>query len=85
MSETLEIYPPVVVAKLQQDGLNVSVWGVLCAVLLGAYSIWLIVVADRMIKLPIAMEEEVPDRKARIDIFIKDTRRLLIESYKKVR
>lgn len=84
MSENIEIGYPIVAAKLQQDGFGVSAWGVLVAVILGAYTIWLSVVANRMINIPIAMQEEVPDRKKRIDIFIKDTRRLFMDSYNKV-
>ena len=84
MSEKLEAFLPVVESKLKQDAFEVPVWGVIVAALLGVYSIWLFTVAERMIKLPIAMQEEVPNRKTRIDIFIKDTRRMLIDSYNKV-
>ncbi|KAH8768968.1 cytochrome P450 [Diaporthe sp. PMI_573] len=83
MSEKLEVLLPVVESKLKQDAFEVPVWGVIVAALLGVYSIWLFTVAERMIKLPIAMQEEVPNRKTRIDIFIKDTRRMLIDSYNK--
>lgn len=85
MSENIEIGYPIVAAKLQHDGFGVSGWGMLVAVILGAYTIWLSVVANRMINIPIAMEEEVPDRKKRIEVFVKDTRRLFMDSYNKVR
>lgn len=84
MSETLEIFHPIVAAKLQRDALEVAGWGAISAVIFGMLSVWLFAAGNRMPKLPIAMQEEVPDRKKRIDIFIKDTRRLLINSYNKV-
>lgn len=84
MSEKFEIYHPVLGAKLPRDAFEVAGWGVLSAVVFGALSIWLFAIGDRMPKLPIAMEDEEPNRKKRIDIFIKDTRRLLIDSYNKV-
>ncbi|KAK7425526.1 hypothetical protein QQZ08_007967 [Neonectria magnoliae] len=69
-------------AKLEQNALAIGGWAILSAVLLGALFIWSFV-DDRMPKLPIAMQEEMPNRKKRIDLFIKDTRRLLIDSYNK--
>ncbi|KAL1847702.1 hypothetical protein Daus18300_013869 [Diaporthe australafricana] len=83
MSAKFEIYYPVVAAKLGQDGLEVAGWSVLSALLFGAWFIWCFAGGEKMPDLPIAMQEEVPDRKKRIDIFIKDTRRLLIDSYNK--
>lgn len=84
MTEQFQVFHPIVAAKLEKDAVEVAGWGVLSAVLFGALSIWLFAIGDRMPKLPIAMLEEVPNRKKRIDIFIKDTRRLLINSYNKV-
>lgn len=84
MSEKIEVFIPILAAKLEKDVFEVAGWGVLSAVLFGVLSIWAFSIGDRMPKMPIAMKEEVPDRKKRIDIFIKDTRRLLIDSYNKV-
>lgn len=84
MSERIEVFHPILAAKLEKDAFEVAGWGVLSAVLFGVFSIWFFAIGDRMPKLPIAMQEEVPNRKKRIDIFIKDTRTLLIDSYKKV-
>ncbi|KAK7705394.1 hypothetical protein SLS63_014157 [Diaporthe eres] len=83
MSEKIEVFHPILAAKLEKDVFEVAGWGVLSAVLFGVLSIWAFSIGNRMPKLPIAMKEEVPDRKKRIDIFIKDTRRLLIDSYNK--
>ncbi|KAJ0107532.1 hypothetical protein J7T55_007721 [Diaporthe amygdali] len=83
MSERIEVFHPILAAKLEKDAFEVAGWGVLSAVLFGVLTIWFFAIGDRMPKLPIAMQEEVPNRKKRIDIFIKDTRRLLIDSYKK--
>lgn len=85
MTEKFDIFDPIVAATLEKDAFEVAGWGVLSAVVFGALSIWFFAIGDRMPKLPIAMLQEVPDRKMRIDIFIKDTRRLLIDSYNKVR
>lgn len=85
MSDIFDIVHPILAAKLENDSLEVAGWGIISAVLFGLLSIWFLSIGDRMPKLPIAMLEEEPNRKKRIDIFIKDTRRLLIESYNKVR
>lgn len=84
MSAKFEIYYPILASKLEQNALAVAGWGMLSAVLFGALFVWSFAVDARMPKLPIAMQEEVPNKKKRIDIFIKDTRRLLIDSYNKV-
>lgn len=84
MTEKIEILPPILAAKLEKDAFEAAGWGVLSAVVFGVLSMWFFAVGDRMPKLPIAMLEEVPNRKKRINIFIKDTRRLLIDSYNKV-
>lgn len=84
MTEKIEIFPPILSAKLEKDAFEAAGWGVLSAVVFGVLSMWFFAVGDRMPKLPIAMLEEVPNRKKRINIFIKDTRRLLIDSYNKV-
>lgn len=84
MTEKIESFPPILAAKLDKDAFEAAGWGVLSAVVFGVLSMWFFAVGDRMPKLPIAMLEEVPDRKRRINIFIKDTRRLLIDSYNKV-
>ncbi|KAM6530376.1 hypothetical protein FALCPG4_008503 [Fusarium falciforme] len=83
MSAKFEIYYPMLASKLEQNALAVAGWGMLGAVLFGALFVWSFAVDARMPKLPIAMQEEVPNKKKRIDIFIKDTRRLLIDSYNK--
>ncbi|KAI8664580.1 hypothetical protein NCS55_00967400 [Fusarium keratoplasticum] len=83
MSAKFEIYYPILASKLEQNALAVAGWGMLSAVLFGALFVWSFAVDARMPKLPIAMQEEVPNKKKRIDIFIKDTRRLLIDSYNK--
>lgn len=84
MTEKIEIFPPILSEKLEKDAFEAAGWGVLSAVVFGVLSMWFFAVGDRMPKLPIAMLEEVPNRKKRINIFIKDTRRLLIDSYNKV-
>lgn len=84
MTEKIEVFPHILTAKLEKDAFQAAEWGVLSAVVFGILSVWFFAVGDRMPKLPIAMLEEVPNRKKRINIFIKDTRRLLIDSYKKV-
>ncbi|KAJ4168508.1 hypothetical protein NW754_010421 [Fusarium falciforme] len=85
MSAKFEIYYPMLASKLEQNALAVAGWGMLGAVLFGALFVWSFAVDARMPKLPIAMQEEVPNKKKRIDIFIKDTRRLLIDSYNKIK
>lgn len=84
MSAKFEIYYPILASKLEQNALAVAGWGMVSAVLFGALFVWSFAVDARMPKLPIAMQEEVPNKKKRIEIFIKDTRRLLIDSYNKV-
>ncbi|RSL52700.1 hypothetical protein CEP51_015013 [Fusarium floridanum] len=83
MSAKFEIYYPILASKLEQNALVVAGWGMVSAVLFGALFVWSFAVDARMPKLPIAMQEEVPNKKKRIEIFIKDTRRLLIDSYNK--
>ncbi|EEU36777.1 uncharacterized protein NECHADRAFT_88936 [Fusarium vanettenii 77-13-4] len=83
MSAKFEIYYPILASKLEQNALAVAGWGMVSAVLFGALFVWSFAVDARMPKLPIAMQEEVPNKKKRIEIFIKDTRRLLIDSYNK--
>lgn len=84
MTEKFEILPPILAGKLEKDAFEAAGWGVLSAVVFGVLSMWFFAVGDRMPKLPIAMLEEVPNRKKRVNIFIRDTRRLLIDSYNKV-
>ncbi|KAH6952460.1 cytochrome P450 [Ilyonectria sp. MPI-CAGE-AT-0026] len=83
MSTQFAILYHILEARLEQNALAIAGWGILSAVLLGTLVIWSFAVDARMPKLPIAMQEEIPNRKKRIDLFIKDTRRLLIEGYNK--
>jgi hypothetical protein len=84
MSAQFDIYYRIFAAKLEQNALAVVGWGILSAVLFGALFIWSFAIDAGMPKLPIAMQEEVPNRKKRVDLFVKETRRLLIDSYNKV-
>lgn len=84
MTEKIEVFPHILTANLKKDAFQAAGWGVLSAVVFGILSVWFFAVGHRMPKLPIAMLGEVPNRKKRINIFIKDTRRLLIDSYNKV-
>lgn len=84
MSAQFELYYPVLRDKFQQNLLAVAGWTILCACAFGVLLVWSFAVEVRMPKLSIALEDEVPDRQERIDIFIKDTRRLFITSYNKV-
>ncbi|KAG5808973.1 hypothetical protein H9Q74_007788 [Fusarium xylarioides] len=83
MSASFETYYPIVATKLKQNAQAVAGWGVLTAVCFGVFVFWSFTVDAGMPKLPIAMKDELPDRKQRIDMFIKDTRRLLIDSCNK--
>ncbi|KAF4995334.1 hypothetical protein FDECE_12825 [Fusarium decemcellulare] len=83
MSTQFKAYYPIIAAKLEQNALAVAGWGVLSALLFGALFIWSFAANARMPKLPIAMQQEVPNKKKRIELFIKDTRRLLIDSCNK--
>ncbi|KAM5343941.1 hypothetical protein ACJ41O_012478 [Fusarium nematophilum] len=83
MSTRFDILYNIAEAKLQQNAVAMGGWAILSVALFGTLLFWSLMVDARMPKLPIAMQEEVPDRKQRIDIFIKDTRRLLIDSYNK--
>ena len=84
MSTQFAILYHLLKAKLEQNALAIAGWGILNTVLLGTLFIWSFAVDVQMPKLPIAIQEEIPNRKKRIDLFIKDTRRLLIEGYNKV-
>ncbi|KAK1709703.1 cytochrome P450 [Colletotrichum acutatum] len=83
MSAHFELYYPILRDKLQQNLLAVVGWTILCACAFGVLLLWSFAVEVKMPKLSIALEDEVPDRQERIDIFIKDTRRLFITSYNK--
>lgn len=83
MYASFEAYFPIVVAKFEQDAQALIGWSLLIAIF-GALVIWPFKMEAGMPRLPIAMKEEFPSRKKRIDIFIKDTRRLLIDSCNKV-
>lgn len=85
MAVPFEIYYPIVRAKLQQNAIAVAGWTLLSAVTLAALLIWSVAVGNKMPKLPIAMGEELPNQPERIDMFIEDTRNLLISSYNKVK
>ncbi|KAK1702235.1 cytochrome P450 [Colletotrichum lupini] len=83
MSAQIGLYYPILSDKFQQNLLAVAGWTILCACAFGVLLLWSFAVEVRMPKLSIALEDEVPDRQERIDIFIKDTRRLFITSYNK--
>lgn len=80
---SFDVYFPIVVAEIEQNSQALLRWSLLIA-FFGALVIWPFKMEAGMPKLPIAMKEEFPSRKKRIDIFIKDTRRLLIDSCNKV-
>ncbi|KAK1508781.1 hypothetical protein CABS01_08011 [Colletotrichum abscissum] len=83
MSAQIGLYYPILRDKFQQNLLAVAGWTILCACAFGVLLLWSFAVEVRMPKLSIALEDEVPNRQERIDIFIKDTRRLFITSYNK--
>ncbi|KAF4964434.1 hypothetical protein FSARC_7620 [Fusarium sarcochroum] len=83
MTSHSDAYYPILAAKLEQNPLAVAGWVALSVALFAAMFIWSFAANVRMPKLPIAMQQEVPNKKKRIELFIKDTRRLLIESYNK--
>lgn len=83
MPVLFEDFYPILQATLQQDIVALAGWTLLSAVIsLGFLLTWS---SKDFSKLPIAMREEVPNQQKRIDMFIKDTRKLLIDSYNKVR
>ncbi|KAJ9144470.1 Cytochrome p450 [Pleurostoma richardsiae] len=78
-----DVYYPLLRAKFQQNAVTVTGWAGLGALGLALLLAWPFLFPDSMPKMPIAMEEEIPNKKKRQDIYMRNTRELLMNGYKK--